>query len=528
MSDRTFQNESPLDFSIASHRDDFNGAVGLVRKRIEQREYVAKPIVEGRRRDCSEQISSLDPAAPSRIVGTVHLADTHLAQEALDSLATGARIFNEMGYEKRAHCLLRLGDLMARRRNELAALMIYEAGKPWKEADADVCEAIDFCRYYAIEMLKLGPPRQLMQVTGETNYYFYRPRGLGVVIAPWNFPLAIPCGMTVASLVTGNPTILKPAEQTSVIASEFAALVLEAGVPPNAFAFLPALGESVGKFLVESPQVHVICFTGSRDVGLQILRAGATVPAGQNHVKRVITEMGGKNAAIIDEDADLDEAVKGVLYSAFGFAGQKCSACSRVIAVGDSYEPFLSRLCDATGDLLVGHPEDPATFLNPLIDQTSQERVLREIADARGVHTLAFQGEVPSEGFYVPATIFRDVETRSRLWQEELFAPVLACRQASNFLEAIEMANNTQYALTGGVFSRSPKNIEYAYQHFEAGNLYINRSTTGAIVCRQPFGGYRLSGIGSKAGGPDYLLQFVDPRTVTENSMRRGFTPELV
>jgi RHH-type proline utilization regulon transcriptional repressor/proline dehydrogenase/delta 1-pyrroline-5-carboxylate dehydrogenase len=416
---------------------------------------------------------------------------------------------------------------MRAERHDLSALIVREAGKPWKEADADVAEAIDFCDYYAEQMEELGPPKLMQKLPGENNHYFHIPRGIAVVIAPWNFPLAIACGMTVAALVTGNCAVLKPAEQTSLIAGEFARILLACGVPKDAFAFLPGLGEVVGRQLVSHPDVNMICFTGSKSVGLEIIKTAAVVQPGQESLKRVIAELSGKNAIIVDEDADLDEAIKGVLYSAFGFSGQKCSACSRCIVVGDAYEPFMNRLVAAAADLIVGAPSDPATLVGPVIDSESQSRIAKLIAAMENSTKLAFKGTTPESGFFVPPTIFRDVDPTSAVWREEIFGPVVGCCQARDFAHAIELANDSSFALTGGIFSRSPANIEVAVSTIKVGNLYINRGCTGAMVGRQPFGGFKMSGIGAQAGGPDYLLQFVHSRTVCENTMRRGFAPAV-
>jgi RHH-type proline utilization regulon transcriptional repressor/proline dehydrogenase/delta 1-pyrroline-5-carboxylate dehydrogenase len=417
-------------------------------------------------------------------------------------------------------------SLMRARKNALSALIIREAGKSWREADADVAEAIDFCDYYADCMLKLAAPVLTQEVPGEENFYFYQSRGVCAVIAPWNFPFAIACGMATAALVAGNVVALKPSEQTGAIAQELALLLFEAGLPKNALAFLPGRGEVIGRHLVQHPLVDMVVFTGSKPVGLEILRETAEVRPGQRNLKKVVAELGGKNAIIVDEDADLDEAIKGILSSAFGFSGQKCSACSRVIAVGDCYEPLLRRLSDAARDVIVGAAAQPATLVGPVIDAESQARILGVIARAESEHTLAFKGKVPSDsGYFVPPSIFKDVSTESSLWREEVFGPVVACAQAPDFTTALEMANASEYALTGGVFSRSPAHLEQAKRHFKVGNLYLNRGCTGALVGRQPFGGFRMSGVGSKAGGPDYLLQFLEPRTVTENTMRRGFAP---
>ncbi|MDC0357330.1 L-glutamate gamma-semialdehyde dehydrogenase [Oligoflexia bacterium] len=522
-----FINEPPNDFAIADNRASFQKALDRLDDEIKQQKYYACPIIDGNEIKVAQEIKSVDPSHPDTTIGTVYLAQADQATKALTALEDGCSTWRATTPKKRAQIICNVAALMRQRRLALASLIVREAGKPWGEADADVIEAIDFCEYYAEQSLQLGVATKTADIPGEDNHYLYRPRGKALVIAPWNFPLAILCGMSVAALVTGNTAILKPSQQTSIIAFQFAKILLEAGIPPNALAFLPGYGSKIGAQLVEHPDIDLICFTGSLPVGLNILQKAAVVHPEQRGIKKVITELGGKNAIIIDEDADLDAAIKGVLYSAFGYAGQKCSACSRVIVVGNIYEPFVERLCSAASDLIVGEAQDSSVFFGPLIDKTSQTKVLKSIAVAEQECTLAFRGQAPSSGYFVPPVIFRDVEPEAALWREELFAPVLACCKAKSFTKAIELANDSQYALTGGLFSRSPGNIDLARNSLEVGNLYINRGCTGAIVGRQPFGGFRMSGIGSKAGGPDYLLQFMEPRTITENTMRKGFAPDL-
>jgi RHH-type proline utilization regulon transcriptional repressor/proline dehydrogenase/delta 1-pyrroline-5-carboxylate dehydrogenase len=350
-----------------------------------------------------------------------------------------------------------------------------------------------------------------------------------VVIAPWNFPLAILCGMTTAALVTGNTVIMKPAEQSAVVGAKLMEVFHEVGMPAGVVNYLPGMGEEIGPVLVKHPDVAMIAFTGSRGVGLAINREAADTPAGQDHVKRVLAEMGGKNAIIVDNDADLDEAVHGVAVSAFGYQGQKCSACSRVIVLETIHDVFLNRLIEATRSLKVGPAEDPGCSIGPLIDAEAYSRVLAAIGEAKKQAQLRYAADVSDlakEGYYVGPHIFADVDPQSKLAQEEIFGPVLAVIKAPNLGHALEIANGTQYSLTGGLYSRSPEHIARVKRDFRVGNLYINRKITGALADRQPFGGFKLSGIGSKAGGPDYLLQFLQPRTITENTMRRGFAPE--
>ena len=417
----------------------------------------------------------------------------------------------------------------AARRDEIAALEVFEAGKPWKEADGDVCEAIDFCEYYGREMLRIDRSGGVVESPpGEQNRLRYQARGLVAVIAPWNFPLAIPCGMVSAALVTGNCVLLKPAEQTPATASRLVDAFEAGGLPPGVLSFLPGIGEDVGAHLVEHPAVAVIAFTGSREVGLHITAAAAVHRPGQRHVKRVIAEMGGKNPLIVDDDADLDQAVPAIITSAFGFAGQKCSAASRAIVLDAVYDELVPRLVGAARQLRVGHPREMGVQVGPLIDADALARVRDyvRLGETEGRLALApDEARTPSPGWFVPPTIVTDVEPTARVARDEIFGPVLAVFRARDLDHALELANDTDYALTGGFLSRSPANIERVRAELRAGNAYINRGTTGAVVGRQPFGGYGLSGVGSKAGGPDYLFQFLDPRVTTENTLRSGFAP---
>jgi len=395
------------------------------------------------------------------------------------------------------------------------------------EADADVCEAIDFCRFYAECMRVLSEPHSTQSLPGELNIQSWAPLGVVAVIAPWNFPLAILCGMATAALVTGNTVVMKPAEQSLVVGAWFMEALREAGFPPGVANLVTGRGEEIGDELVRHPSVGLIAFTGSREVGLKIWdAAGRTLP-GQRHLKRAICEMGGKNALIIDEDADLDEAVQGVLYSAFGYQGQKCSALSRVIVLEGIYERFLERLVEAAASVRVGDPVHPGTFVGPLIDEEAMKKALSFISMGKQEGCLRFAGKIPhAKGYFVPPIIFSDLKAEAALLRQEIFAPILAVIKASTMDQAIAEANRTEYGLTGGIYSRSPERIDRVKAQLEAGNLYINRPITGAIVGRQPFGGYKMSGGGTKAGGREYLLHFMVPRVVSENTMRHGFAPD--
>ncbi len=438
---------------------------------------------------------------------------------------------------ERAAVLTKAAAIMRTRRDELSGVIIKENGKTWREADADVCEAIDFCEYYARTAVPLFEPKRLGRFVGELDQLWHQPRGVAAVIAPWNFPLAICTGMTTAALVTGNTVVVKPAEQTPGIAWIMAEILWEAGAPREALHFLPAPGETTGAALVRDGRISVIAFTGSKAVGLDIIQAAGITPESQPFVKKVVCEMGGKNAIIVDASADLDEAVLGVRASAFNFQGQKCSACSRVIVHESCYDLFLERLVESTRSLIVGDQTKPGTDIGPVIDEDSANKINHYIELGRKDCRVALGLEIPegtstsgdsSEGLrYVSPHIFADVDPRHPVANDEIFGPILAVIKAKDFDEALRIANDSPYKLTGGVFSRKPSNLERARKEFRVGNLYLNRTITGALVGRQPFGGFGMSGVGSKAGGPGYLLQFVEPRACAENTMRRGFAPEL-
>lgn len=523
ITDHGFKNEPLRDFATASERQKMADAIANVAGQLGGDYDV---IIEGRAIAVDDQLISYNPSQKDQVVGRVGQAGVEEAQVAIEIAGRHQAQWAATPAEQRAKIVANVGQQMRDRRDELAAWMVFESGKTWREADADVCEAIDFCDYYAREMLALSQPQRLGTLPGELNQLGYEPRGVAAVIAPWNFPLAILTGMTMAAAVTGNTVILKPAEQSPVIAAKLMECCRRAGFPDGVLSFLPGPGESVGATLVESPDVDVIAFTGSMEVGLNILRQAHTPQPGQHHVKQVVCEMGGKNAIVVDSDADLDEAVQGVIHSAFGFQGQKCSACSRVIVHQSCYDEFTERLVEATRSLAIGPAKDPATKVGPVIDGQAREKIESYIALGKEEGTLLIQRQVDDTGWYVGPTIFADIDVDDRLAQEEIFGPVLAVIKADNFDEALTMANATRFALTGGIYSRSPLNIAKAREDFRVGNLYINRGITGALVYRNPFGGFQLSGGGTKAGGPDYLRNFMVPKTIVENTIRRGFAPE--
>jgi RHH-type proline utilization regulon transcriptional repressor/proline dehydrogenase/delta 1-pyrroline-5-carboxylate dehydrogenase len=519
-----FVNQPMADFTEAATRREFAEAIRAVRGRL-GRSYPLH--LDGRDVTTDERLASVNPADPDEVIGRVSLAGPREAEQALSAAAAAFPAWREAGVEARAEHLARAAAAARRRLAELAAWQVLEAGKQWEQAQADVAEAIDFFEYYAAEMRRLARPRALGEVAGESNLYGYEPRGVAAILAPWNFPLAIGAGMCAAALVAGNTVVYKPSGFTPVIGHLLLELFREAGLPPGVFNYLPGRGGAIGELLVESPRVGLIGFTGSMEVGLRILERAALLRPGQTHVKRVVCEMGGKNAIVVDDDADLDEAIPAVLHSAFDYQGQKCSACSRVIVLAPAYEKFVRRLVEAARALSIGPAEEPAHFLGPVIDESARRTILDYIEIGRQEGRLLYQGPVPAgKGYYVPITLFEGIRPEHRIAQEEIFGPVLAVMRAADFGQALEWGNRSKFALTGGVFSRSPRNLERARREFRVGNLYLNRGITGALVGRQPFGGSRLSGGGTKAGGPDYLLQFLDPRVVTENTLRRGFTPE--
>ncbi len=520
-----YKNEPLADFAVAANRDAMAKALAELPKQF-GRSYAA--VIDNTDVKTAEWIDSVNPSHSKQLVGKVASSTVEMANAAVASSLKAFDAWRDTPVSERAAFLNRVADRLRARRWELNAWIVSEVGKPWREADADVAEAIDFCTYYAAEASKLFQDQDV-DLPGEMNAYFYEPRGVSVIIAPWNFPLAILAGMTVAAVVTGNTAIMKPAEQSSVVAAKFMECLREAGLPKGVVNFLPGIGETIGPVLTNHPDVALIAFTGSLAVALAINESAAKTPAGASHVKKVIAEMGGKNAIIIDSDADLDEAVRGTVEAAFGYGGQKCSAGSRAIVIGGIYDQFLHRIVEAAKSMTVSPAEMPGCSVGPVIDEESRSRIKRFIETGKKEAKLAYQfplGELELEGFFAGPTIFADVAPDAVIAQEEIFGPVLAVIRAKDLDDALRIANGTKYALTGGVYSRSPENIAVVKRRFRVGNLYVNRKCTGALVHRQPFGGFKLSGIGSKAGGPDYLLQFVLPRTITENTLRRGFAPE--
>jgi RHH-type proline utilization regulon transcriptional repressor/proline dehydrogenase/delta 1-pyrroline-5-carboxylate dehydrogenase len=514
-----FANEPVLELRRATVRAQLEDALQAVYRQLPLR----LEVIVGRDPgdDSGPELVSTDPGEPERLVARGRSATADDVAAAVSTATQGFRTWSAVGAGQRAQALIRAADWMRERRFELAALEVRECAKPWVEADADVCEAIDFLNYYARGAIELAAGRQLIQISGERNELKYVPRGVTAVVSPWNFPLAIPCGMTAAALAAGNSVVLKPAEQSPACAVRLAQALRAGGVEPAALALLPGKGD-VGAALVGHPGVHTIAFTGSLGVGREIVKAAAEPFPGQRHFKRVVAELGGKNCVLVDSDADLDEAVPAIVSSAFAYAGQKCSAASRVLAHEAIFEQLCARVAGAVRVLVVGQAEDLETDVPPVIEEEAQLRVDRYRRLAESGRVLATREPVPGRGWFCPPTVASGLDPSSPVLNEEVFGPLLTVEPVRDIKHGCDIVDGLPYALTGGLFARDPRTVRYARSRTPVGNLYINRGITGAKVGRQPFGGNRLSGTGSKAGGPDYLLQFVEPQAVTENTMRHG------
>jgi RHH-type transcriptional regulator, proline utilization regulon repressor / proline dehydrogenase / delta 1-pyrroline-5-carboxylate dehydrogenase len=517
-----FRNEPPIDFTISAEREKILAAIRELRQQIGRKHPL---VINNKYISTRDWLPSTNPANQNEIVGYAAQASIAEAEAALAAARAAQPDWARTPAGERSAILEKVASLMRRDKAALCALEILESGKNWTEADADVAEAIDFCNFYAAEMRKLGKPQRTQQVPGESNLQHWLPRGIGVIIAPWNFPLAILTGLSAAAIAAGNAVLIKPSDQTPVIASRLMDLFIEAGLPAGVANFVTGPGSTVGAHLVAHPKVDFVAFTGSKEVGLKIWETAGRTPPGQVGLKKMICEMGGKNCAIVDSDADLDEAVSGCIASAFGYQGQKCSALSRLIVLADNYDKFMERFIAAAASMRIGPAEMPGNVIGPVISREAQQRILKTIAIGRTEAKLAWQGQIPENpnACYVPPTIFTDVPPASRLFREEIFGPILSVTKAKDFDEALALANDSEFALTGGCYSRSPVNIERAKAELVCGNLYINRGITGAIVERQPFGGFKMSGGGTKAGGREYLQNFLLPRVITENCLRRGF-----
>jgi 1-pyrroline-5-carboxylate dehydrogenase len=510
-----FRNEPYTDFSKPENRARMEEALTKVRSEL-GREY--QLVMAGECVKSNATFRSVNPARPSEIVGVHQKATPEQAAQAIESASAYFPEWSQSVAEDRIRMLVRAAALIRERKMIFNAWLVFEAGKTWPEAEAETAEAIDFCEYYAREMARLAGPQPVVQLPGEKDQMRYLPLGVGIVIPPWNFSLAILAGMSVAALVTGNVIIIKPSSETPTIAAKFVEVLQEAGFPSRAFSLLTGSGAAIGDLLVQHPKTRFVSFTGSRDVGLRINELAAKHQPGQVWIKRVVAEMGGKDAIIVDGDSNLDQAVDGVLVSAFGYQGQKCSACSRAIVDAKVYDEFLDKLKAKAEKLAVGVPENPGNYMGPVISASACKSILEYIETGKGEGRLVVGGKAPAqgEGYFIPPTIIADVDPKARIFQEEVFGPVLAVTKVHNFAQALEYANDSVYGLTGAIYSNNPEHIEQAKDRFFVGNLYVNRKCTGAMVGAHPFGGFNMSGTDSKAGGPDYLLLFLQAKSIAE------------
>jgi 1-pyrroline-5-carboxylate dehydrogenase len=509
-----FRNEPYTDFTQPPNRARMEEALAKVQSQL-GREY--NILIGGEPAATAEKLRSTNPTRPDEVVGIHQKATPELANCAVETAYRNFVAWRRTDVGERVRMLVRTATLIRERKYEFDAWLVYEAGKTWVEAEAEVAEAIDFCEYYAREMQRLAGAQTVVQLPGERDEMRYLPLGVGVVIPPWNFPLAILCGMTCAALVTGNTVVIKPSSETPTIAAVFAETLLEAGFPAESFCFLTGSGGAIGDVLVSHPKTRFVSFTGSRDVGLHINELAAKPQKDQIWIKRVVAEMGGKDAIIVDRDCDLDAAVEGVAASAFGYQGQKCSACSRAIVDEAVYDEFLHKLAARTKKIVMGRPEDAGTTLGPVISAGAKKSIQQyiDVGKQEG-RVVAGEEAVPESGHFVPPTIIADVSSNARIFQEEIFGPVLAVTKARDFDDALSMANDSQYGLTGAIFSNDKAHVARARDEFFVGNMYVNRKCTGAMVGAHPFGGFNMSGTDSKAGGPDYLLLFLQAKSIAE------------
>ncbi len=509
-----FRNEPFTDFSNEENRASFAASLAKVEAEL-GKEYDL--VIGGEKIKTEQKITSFNPSNKKEVVGVTSKANQELAEKAMQAAAATFETWKKVPGEKRARYLFKAAAIMRRRKHEFSAWLVMESGKSWAEADADTAEAIDFMEFYGREMIRYSEPQPLTPLAGENNELFYIPLGVGVVIPPWNFPLAIMAGMTTAAVVTGNTVVLKPASITPVIAAKFMELLEEVGLPAGVVNFVPGSGGEVGDYLVDHPLTRFISFTGSQEVGLRINERAAKTNKGQKWIKRVVAEMGGKDAIVVDKDADLDAAAAAIVASAFGFQGQKCSACSRAIVLEEVYDEVLDKVVERTKALTQGDARDVQYYMGPVADESAFNKIMEYIEIGKKEGRLMTGGEGDSSnGYYIQPTVFADLDPDARIMQEEIFGPVVAFTKAKDFDHALEIANNTMYGLTGAVFTRNRKHLEMAREVFHVGNLYFNRKCTGALVGVHPFGGFNMSGTDSKAGGRDYLGLFLQAKITSE------------
>ncbi len=507
-----FKNEALTDFTRPENRQAQGEALEQVKSELGQ---TYPLIIGGEKIFNKETFASVNPSQPDQVIGYFARASVEQADEAVKAAAAAFETWKRVPAEERAGYLFAAADLLKQRRFYVNAWMIYEVGKSWPEADADTAEAIDFLEFYAREMVRLAEDHPLVRIEGEDNQLVYIPLGVGAVIPPWNFPVAIMVGMTSASFVTGNTVVLKPSSTSPMIAWQFMRILEDVGLPAGVVNFLTGSGSIIGDALIEHPMVRFIAFTGSRDVGLRINQLAAKPYKGQLWLKRAVLEMGGKDAVVVDETADLDAAAGGIVASAFGFQGQKCSAGSRAIIVGQVYDQVLQKVIDKTKQLSVGDVTKPETYMGPVVDENAMQKITGYIEIGKHEGRLVAGGGHHGPGYFIEPTVFADVDPHARIAQEEIFGPVLAVIKAKDFDDALHIANDTEYGLTGSLYSRDQQRIERAKEEYHVGNLYFNRKSTGALVGVHPFGGFNMSGTDSKAGGGDYLLLFTQAKAIS-------------
>ncbi|MDC0705822.1 L-glutamate gamma-semialdehyde dehydrogenase [Priestia sp. AB] len=511
---KEYKHEPFTDFTLEENNNEFKKALEVVQAEL-GKDYPL--VIGGEAITTTEKIVSINPANKEEVIGRVSKADQELAEKAMQVALSTFNTWKKEDPEVRADILFRAADIIRRRKHEFSGYLVKEAGKPWKEADADTAEAIDFLEFYARQMVQLKDGAPVQSREGEVNKFNYIPLGVGVIISPFNFPLAIMAGTAAAAIVAGNTILLKPANNTPVIAAKFVEVMKEAGLTEGVLNYVPGSGAEIGDYLVDHPKTRFVSFTGSREVGCRIYERAAKVQPGQIWLKRVIAEMGGKDTVVVDKDADLDVAASSIVYSAFGFSGQKCSAGSRAVVHQDVYEEVLEKAVTLTKTLTMGDPTDVDTYMGPVIDQASYNKITKYIEIGKEEGRLMAGGEADdSKGYFIQPTIFADIDEKARLMQEEIFGPVVAFCKARDFDHMMEIANNTDYGLTGALLSNTPDHIERAKEEFHVGNLYFNRGCTGAIVGYHPFGGFNMSGTDSKAGGPDYLILHMQAKTTSE------------
>jgi 1-pyrroline-5-carboxylate dehydrogenase len=509
-----FKNEPFIDYSLPQSRKAMEAALAKVAAEF-TREYPM--YLDGKAVTTAEKKTSTNPSHPAQVVGTFQVASAEQANQAIEAAHKYFETWRRVPAEKRAEIILRASKILRGRKFEMNALVCYEVGKTWVEADADTAETIDFCEFYAREALRVSGPQKLAPMKGEKNHLEYIPLGVGVVVPPWNFPCAIMAGLVVAGLLTGNTIVLKPASDSPTVAAKFLEILHEAGLPKEAVQFLTGPGGSIGDALVSHPKTRYIGFTGSKEVGLRIQELAAKASPGQIWIKRTVLEMGGKDAIVVAADADLDVAALGTMQAAFGYSGQKCSACSRVIVEEKVYDKFLAKLVERTRQIATGPSENPNNYMGPVVSKGAMEGILKYIeVGKREGRLMTGGGRAPGDGYFVQPTIIADVPPKARIAQEEIFGPVLAVIKAKDFDQALEIANGTEFGLTGAVYSKSKKNLEKARAEFYVGNLYLNRKCTGAMVGAHPFGGFNMSGTDSKTGGREYVMLFLQGKSIAE------------